>query len=151
MKLKHIIALLVIVLLVGCAKKAPEPVEVEPEPVVVEPEPEPEPELTPDQKELQDQKEAAAAEEVDVLITLDGFQPGEVTMKVGDTVKWKNKVETIGGIPKRIVLADKGHKIQSNIRLAYDDVYEYTFTEAGEYEIFDVTFNVKDNMILTIE
>lgn len=151
MKIKHLVAILMIVLLVGCAKKA-EPVPIEPEPVVVEPEPEPvEPVLTPEETEVKEQQEAAEAENVDVLITLDGFEPGELTMKVGDTVKWKNKVETIKGSPKRITLADRNHIIPARIALNYDGVYEYTFTQPGEYKIYELSFIIKDEMIIVVE
>lgn len=116
MKLSYIFAVLAIVILVGCAQKTTAPVETPPPPPVVEAPPAIEPEPP---------KEIPA--EIEILVR--GFEPEEITVKKGATVRWINtapgpKIITINGV--------------SSPRLESGDTYEQTFEAAGEQKIFDL-------------
>jgi len=133
MEIKHILAVLVVIMLSGCAAKAPEqpgeavtpevtpPVEeqlpVEPEgPVEVE-----EPEVV-----------GGAA---DVQLLRGGFDPEELTVSAGTVVTWKNMDDRI-----HIVVLVGGER---SPRLSEGDIFEYEFEEAGTYTIMDSVFGFK--------
>lgn len=128
MKVSYIMAVLAILLLIGCAQTTVTPTETAPptapaeEPVVEEPA-----EVTPE------------VAEVEILVR--GFDPEEVTVKKGTTVRWINtaagtKIVTIEG--------------KSSDRLESGDTYEKTFEEVGEYRVFDL-FGKRWGKVIVVE
>ena len=117
MKISYLIAIMAVVamlLLVGCKPK-----EVEPEPVVVpEPEPEPEPEPVP----VVPEGKTIELEKFDISVA-------DVTVEAGATVTWEIKGDTKHRIQVKL---DK-EVLESSEILEDGDSYSYTFDEAGEY------------------
>jgi plastocyanin len=64
------------------------------------------------------------------MVTIDNFTfaPAKLTVKVGDTVTWKNHDD----IPHTVVSAGKFR----SKALDTDDSYTFTFTAAGDYTYF---------------
>ena len=64
------------------------------------------------------------------MVTIDNFTfaPAQLTVKVGDTVTWKNHDD----IPHTVVSAGKF----KSKALDTDDSYSFTFTAAGDYTYF---------------
>jgi plastocyanin len=81
---------------------------------------------------------------VKMVTTKDGknfFDPAELTIKVGDTVRWVNECEE--GVPcthSAQAYPDKipagAEAFDSTLLTAQGQTYEYTFTVPGEYEYF---------------
>ncbi|THD70510.1 MAG: amicyanin [Bradyrhizobium sp.] len=71
-----------------------------------------------------------AAHCAETTITIDNFTftPAQLTVKVGDTVTWKNHDD----IPHTVVSAGKFRSKTMDT----DDSYSFTFTAAGEYKYF---------------
>jgi plastocyanin len=79
-----------------------------------------------------------------MVSTKDGrhfFDPAELTIKVGDTVRWVNECEE--GVPcthSAQAYPDKipagAEAFDSTLLTAQGQTYEYTFTVPGEYEYF---------------
>jgi plastocyanin len=71
-----------------------------------------------------------AAHCAETTVTIDNFTfaPAQLTVKVGDTVTWKNHDD----IPHTVVSAGKFR----SKALDTDDSYSFTFTAAGEYKYF---------------
>ena len=71
-----------------------------------------------------------AAHCAETTVTIDNFTfaPAQLTVKVGDTVTWKNHDD----IPHTIVSAGKFR----SKTLDTDDSYSFTFTAAGDYTYF---------------
>ena len=81
--------------------------------------------------------EAALPEEVsgvaEVLIEINFFNPAELKVPVGTTVRWVNDDTK----PHKIVAYDRtfyGERMQPG------DIYEFTFTKSGTYAYFDAVF-----------
>src|SRR3989338_617719 len=119
MKISYLVAILAIILLVGCAqeKAAVTPAETEPEPPVVET---PTTTVPVEEKPVETPKS-----EIEVLVK--GFEPAELTIKKGTTVKWVNTAPTV-----RIL----GGAVRSP-SLKSGDTFEYTFDKAGEYTVIE--------------
>jgi plastocyanin len=77
---------------------------------------------------LASQMPAAHCAETTVTIDNFTFAPATLTVKVGDTVTWKNHDD----IPHTIVSAGKFR----SKTLDTDDGYSFTFTAAGDYKYF---------------
>jgi plastocyanin len=81
---------------------------------------------------------------VKMVTTQDGrnfFDPAELTIKVGDTVRWVNECEegvscvhSAQAYPNKIPAGAEA--FDSTLLTAQGQTYEYTFTVAGEYEYF---------------
>jgi len=133
MEIKHILAVLVVIMLSGCAAKAPEqPGEaVTPEvtpPVEEQPPVEPEGPV-----EVEEPEVVGGAADVQVLRR--GFDPEELTVSAGTVVTWKNMDDRV-----HIVLLVGGER---SPRLNEGDIFEYEFEEAGTYTIMDSVFGFK--------
>jgi plastocyanin len=80
----------------------------------------------------------AAAETVTVKMGADNgmlaFQPANVTIKAGDTVKWQNNKLP----PHNIVFEDKALAAKSHSQLMFSpgEAYEVTFDNAGTYTYY---------------
>ena len=80
----------------------------------------------------------AAAETVTVKMGADNgmlaFQPANVTIKSGDTVKWENNKLP----PHNIVFEDKALAAKSHSQLMFSpgEAYEVTFDNAGSYTYY---------------
>jgi plastocyanin len=72
----------------------------------------------------------SAAHCAESMVTIDNFTfaPAQLTVKVGDTVTWKNHDD----IPHTIVSAGKFR----SKTLDTDDSYSFTFTVTGDYKYF---------------
>jgi plastocyanin len=72
----------------------------------------------------------SAARCAESMVTIDNFTfaPAQLTVKVGDTVTWKNHDD----IPHTIVAAGKFR----SKTLDTDDSFSFTFTAAGDYKYF---------------
>jgi plastocyanin len=77
---------------------------------------------------LASQMTAARCAETTVTIDNFTFAPAQLTVKVGDTVTWKNHDD----IPHTIVSAGKFR----SKALDTDDSYSFTFTASGDYTYF---------------
>ena len=66
----------------------------------------------------------------EVMVTIDNFtfSPGELTVKVGTTVTWKNQDD----IPHTVVSAGKF----KSKALDTGDSYSFTFSSTGDYKYF---------------
>lgn len=130
MKIGCIVAILAIFLLVGCAQTTPPAIPSTPATTV--------PAVTiPAVTTTVEEKPAAS--EIGILVK--GFDPEELTVKKGTTVKWintapANKIITVNG--------------KSSGTLKSGDMYEYTFAEAGTYNIFDL-FGKKTGKVIVTE
>ncbi len=114
MKARYLFALLVVLLLVGCAKETPKETN------------------TADKTAPADTGAAAEAAkeapaEAEISVMEQEFDPAVVTIKVGGTVTWTNnagRTQLIGG-PRKLFSA----------KLADGESFSYTFEEAGEYKV----------------
>ncbi len=116
-KILMVFSAVMLLVLVSCAQQpaAPRPGEITP-PVETTPEP-----VAP---------VTAPATTVDVQILRTAFEPEMVTVKVGDTVSWKNTDDRVHGLGGDIVSG----------RIEPDGIYEMVFDEAGVYEYIDSVF-----------
>jgi plastocyanin len=71
-----------------------------------------------------------SAHATEMTVTIDNFTfaPAELTVKVGDTVIWKNHDD----IPHTVVSAGKFRSKAMDT----DDSFTFTFTAAGDYKYF---------------
>lgn len=134
MEIRHILAVLVVLMLSGCAAKVPEqPGEaVTPEVTLPAEESITEPE-TPPEAPVEEEKPVGGAADVQVLRA--GFDPEELTVSVGTVVTWKNMDDRV-----HIILLVGGER---SPRLNEGDTFEYEFEEAGIYTIMDSVFGFK--------
>jgi plastocyanin len=77
---------------------------------------------------LTSQMPAAHCAETTVTIDNFTFAPAQLTVKVGDTVTWKNHDD----IPHTVVSAGKFRSKTMDT----DDSFSFTFTTAGDYKYF---------------
>src|ERR1700760_147417 len=72
----------------------------------------------------------SAAYCAETMVTIDNFTftPAQLTVKVGDTVTWKNHDD----IPHTVVSAGKFRSKTMDT----DDSFSFTFTAAGDYKYF---------------
>ena len=141
MEIKHILAVLVVLMLSGCAAKVPDqPGEaVTPE---VTPPAEEQPPVEPEgpvEGEVEEPEVVGGA--ADVQILRGGFDPEELTVSVGTVVTWKNMDDRA-----HIILLVGGERSPS---LNKGGIFEYKFEEAGTYQVMDAIFGFKG--IVTVE
>lgn len=132
MKISYIFVALAILLVVGCAQTTPP----ETPPVTETPPVEEAPveEMPP----VEEAPEPTAAE-IEILVRV--YDPEELTVTKGTTVKWINTapgVRILGG-------AVKSPKLESG------DTFEYTFNEVGEYTIIGVISKARGKVIVVEE
>lgn len=140
MEIRHILAVLVVLMLSGCAAEVQdqptEPITPEVTPPVEE-EPPAEPE-TPAEEEVEEPEVVGGAEDVQILRA--GFDPEELTVSAGTVVTWKNMDDRI-----HIVVLVGGER---SPRLSEGDIFEYEFEEAGTYQVMDAIFGFKGTVIV---
>ena len=143
MEIKHILAVLIVLMLSGCAAKVPEqPGEtITPDvtiPVEEQPPVEPSAPITPQETPVEEEKLVGGAAEVQILKA--GFDPEELIVSAGTVVTWKNMDNRV-----HITLLVGGERSPS---LNEGDTFEYKFEEAGTYEIMDAVFKFKGTVIV---
>ncbi len=114
MKISYIFAVLAIVILVGCAQETVAPVATPP-PVAETPPP-----------IVEEAPPAEVPAEIEILVK--GFDPEEITVKKGTTVKWINTAPSV----KMLTSAVNSGRLESG------DTFEFTFEEVGEFRVFDL-------------
>ena len=125
MKIRYLGILAVLVLLVGCAAKETPTTPAAPAA--------PEAPVAPaEETAAAAEAEEPAAAGGDIQILKKAFEPAELTVSVGSTVKWVNMDETA-----RHSLSIVGKGVICN-RKAAGEACEYAFEEAGTYEILDL-------------
>ncbi len=130
MEIKYILAVLVVLMLSGCAAE----VQEQPDEIVT-------PDVTPPPVEPEMPPEALPVEPevvggvADVQILRAGFDPEELTVSVGTVVTWKNMDDRI-----HIIMIVGGER---SPRLEERDTFEYKFEEAGTYQVMDAIFGFK--------
>ena len=134
MEIKHILAVLVVLMLSGCAAEVQEQPEKTVTPKVTAPAEESiaEPE-TPPEAPAEEEKPVSGVADVQVLRA--GFDPEELTVSVGTVVTWKNMDDRV-----HIILLVGG---EGSPKLNNGDIFEYKFEEAGTYEVIDAIFKFK--------
>ena len=140
MEIKHILAVLVVIMLSGCAAEVQEQPDETTTPDVTPPAevtPPPEPE-TPPEAPVEEEKPVSGAADVQVL--RGGFDPKELTVSAGTVVTWKNMDDRV-----HIVVLVGGERSPS---LNKEDIFEYKFEEAGTYEVMDAIFKFKGTVIV---
>ena len=130
MKIGYVVAILAIILLVGCAQTTPTPPVTPVETPPVEPVVETPPVTT---------TTIAETPKGEIEILVKGFDPTELTVKKGTTVKWVNTAPAV-----RIL----GGNVRSP-NLKSGDTFEYTFDKAGEYTIIEVLSKARGKVIVT--
>jgi len=140
MEIRHILAVLVVLMLSGCAAEIPEQPGEDVTPEVTPPAEEPiaEPETLPEEPVEGEPEVVGGAADVQVLRA--GFDPEELTVSVGTVVTWKNMDGRV-----HIVVLVGGER---GPRLEEGDIFEYGFEEAGTYAIMDVIFGFKGTVIV---
>ena len=135
MEIKHILAVLAVLMLTGCAAEVQEQPEETVTPEVTPPAEEPiaEPE-TPTEELVEEEPEVVITGK-DVQILRAGFDPEELTVSAGTVVTWKNMDDRI-----HIVVLVGGER---SPRLESEDTFEYKFEEAGTYQVMDAIFGFK--------
>ncbi|MBA3064327.1 hypothetical protein FP803_02720 [Candidatus Woesearchaeota archaeon] len=138
MEIKHILAILVVIMLSGCAAE----VQEQPEETVT-------PEVTPPVEEqppvepegpVEGEEPEAVGGAADVQVLRGGFDPEELTVNVGTVVTWKNMDDRV-----HIIMIIGGER---SPRLEEGDIFEYEFEEAGTYTIMDSVFGFKGTAIV---
>ena len=136
MKISYIVAILAIIMLVGCA--TPQPAAPE-EPAAPPEVPAETPPAVPDASaETVAEVQNTAATEGEIAITKAGFDPSELTVKIGSTLTLK-AVEgdhklTIGGASTPVIKEGTG--------------YDAKFDKVGDIVIFDIL--TKKSAIVTV-
>ena len=138
MEIKHILAVLVVLLLSGCAANVQEQ-PTEPSAPDATPPPVEQPPVEPEGPvEVEEPEVVGGAEDVQVL--RGGFDPEELTVSAGTVVTWKNMDDRV-----HIILLVGGER---GPRLEEGDIFEYEFEEAGTYEVMDSIFGFKGTVIV---
>jgi len=139
MEIKYILAVLVVIMLSGCAAKVSEqPGETVNTEVTLPAEEQPSAEpASPVEGELEETEFVGGAEDIQIL--RGGFDPEELTVSVGTVVTWKN----MGGVH---IISITG--VDKSQRLVEGDTFEYKFNEAGTYEVMDAIIHFKGTVIV---
>ena len=139
MRVRYIVALLVVVLMLGCATQQPTtpPASTQPETPAETPAAAPA-ETPPALPETPATPEAPAEVKGDIVITKAGFDPAEMTVKVGTTLAIKsaegNHKLTVSGTTTPII--EEG------------SAYDVTFDKVGKIRLFDI--NTKKSAYITV-
>ena len=140
MEIKHILAVLVVIMLSGCAAEVQEQ-PTEPSAPDVTPPVEEQPSVEPEgpvEGEVEEPEVVGGAADVQVL--RGGFDPEELTVSAGTVVTWKSMDDRI-----HIVVLVGGER---SPRLSEGDIFEYEFEEAGTYQVMDAVFGFKGTVIV---
>ena len=140
MEIKHILAVLVVIMLSGCAAEVQEQ-PTEPSAPDVTPPVEEQPSVEPEgpvEGEVEEPEVVGGAADVQVL--RGGFDPEELTVSAGTVVTWKSMDDRI-----HIVVLVGGER---SPRLSEGDIFEYEFDEAGTYQVMDAVFGFKGTVIV---
>jgi len=138
MEIKHILAVLVVLLLSGCAANVQEQ-PTEPSAPDATPPPVEQPPVEPEGPvEVEEPEVVGGAEDVQVL--RGGFDPEELTVSAGTVVTWKN-------------MDDGTHIVniigeQTSPTLKAGDIFEYKFEEAGTYIVMDAVMKFKGTVVV---
>ena len=133
MEIKHILAVLVVIMLSGCAAEVQEQPDETVTPDVTPPVEE-QPSVEPEGPVEVEEPEVVGGA-ADVQLLRGGFDPEELTVSAGTVVTWKNMDDRI-----HIVVLVGGER---SPRLSEGDIFEYEFEEAGTYTIMDSVFGFK--------
>jgi len=135
MEIRHILALLVVLMLSGCAADNVEQHHQEEEVAspAEEGQPPVEPETPPQTNEEETEEEVPVGADIQILRT--GFDPEELTIAQGSVVTFKNMDEKAN-----IILIVGGER---SPRLEKGDTFEHRCDEAGIYEFMDAIFKFK--------
>ena len=138
MEMKHILAVLVVLMLSGCAANVQEQPDETVTPDTTPPAEE-QPPIEPEGPvEVEEPEVVGGAADVQILSR--GFDPEELTVSTGTVVTWKNM--------------DKGAHIvniigkQTSPRLETEGTFEYKFEEAGTYTVMDAVIHFKGTVIV---
>jgi plastocyanin len=157
--MKKIILLLLILLLMGCAKEAQEIAEpevletVEELKEIIETTPVEEPKEVPSEKPTTeiDIVEESKLTTNEINIHRDKFDPDTITIKVGDTVTWTNKDDRKHFIvgkeltQSHIEVVNEGWKSKT---LAPGETYSYKFQVKGKFGYVNGFFGTGGNIIV---
>jgi len=140
MRLGYIVALLMIVLMVGCATTQPAAPPAAPATPPAAPATPPAAPETPPAAPAED---AEPVVDADIQILNRAFDPDELTVSSGSTVTWINMdesaVHSLSIVGQGVICSRK----QSG------ETCEYTFGEAGTYEIMDLINKFRGTIIVT--
>lgn len=139
MEIKHILAILVVLMLSGCAAEVQEQPDETVTPDVTPPVEEQPPVEPEGPVEVEEPEVVGGAEDVQVL--RGGFDPEELTVSAGTVVTWKNMDDRV-----HIILLVGGERSPS---LNEGDIFEYKFEEEGTYRVMDAIF--KFSGTITVE
>jgi len=131
MEMKHILAVLIVLMLSGCAAEVQEQPEETVTPEVTPPVEEPE---TIIEESAEGEPEVSGGAE-DVQVLRAGFDPEELAVSIGTVVTWKNmdnRVHIVSVIGK-----------DTSPRLEEGHIFEYEFEEAGTYQVMDIIFGFR--------
>jgi plastocyanin len=127
-----ILAILSIIMLVGCQKPADDVMIDEP---IVD---------APTQDSAPTEPVSNAADGGDIIVSGTGiFDPNTLTIKKGSTVVFTSSGD------RTHILSLNGDESFRSPRLEDGDSFEYVFENPGEFEVWDVIF--KKTMIITVE
>ena len=138
MEIRHILAVLVVIMLSGCAAEVQEQPDETVTPDVTPPVEEQPPVEPEGPVEVEEPEVVGGAADVQVL--RGGFDPEELTVSAGTVVTWKNMDDRV-----HIILLVGGERSPS---LDEGDIFEYEFEEAETYEIMDAVFKFKGTVIV---
>ena len=150
MKIKNLFIVLVVLgillIAVGCAKQAPAPAPA-PQPAAAQPQAAPEPGPVVEEKKEEvkpvEVKQPEAPKSGDVVMTDTGFEPAELTVSVGAKVTWENKAK------KSMLVLEKGGLFMGiGKTTASGGKWDYTFTKAGTFELFNKIGTQKGKVIV---
>ena len=137
MEMKHILAVLVVLMLSGCAANVQEQPDETVTPDTTPPAEE-QPPIEPEGPvEVEEPEVVGGAADVQILSR--GFDPEELTVSVGTVVTWKN----MGGVH---IVSITG--VDKSPRLVEGNTFEYKFNEAGTYEVMDAVIHFKGTVIV---
>ena len=127
---KILVLLSILFLLVACRQQVPQPVIAPPQPIVQLPSTDAAPSgNTPIRGGTENIPAEAKSSVINVDIAGFVFNPGSVSVKVGDTVTWTNK----DGAPHTVTVS-AGPEIFDSGSLAKGMSYSHTFTKPGTYQ-----------------
>jgi amicyanin len=80
------------------------------------------------------------------IVLIDGFkyEPQELIISAGGTVTWINKDSV-----QHTVTSNEGGELNSTL-LAQDEIYEYTFNQAGEYSYYCIPHPFMTGKIIVV-
>ena len=139
MEIKHILAVLVVIMLSGCAAEVEDQPEETTTPDVTPPPVEEQPPVEPEGPVEGEEPEVVGGA-ADVQVLRGGFDPEELTVSAGTVVTWKNMDDRV-----HIVLLVGGER---GPNLNEGDIFEYEFEEAGTYQVMDAIFGFKGTVIV---